>query len=237
MTNSQVTSDVVNSLRAVTLDDRISERFVLAKLRDCLGTYLKRENDVLRLYYYSDIFTTISCLEMEPIDSQSCLGIDIPKVNTYMWSKEVIPTIYSYKNGPIIREIFPIDEGNSYQPSSPIDFIKVTKREFQGPLRYYWFRNGHLVLPVDPNRLTAPEAVLVTACFIEQNKALSLCTCNKVTCVDPMEDEFPCPPHLLSTVKQETLKDLFNFYKRNIIDALPDSDPNSKSEKPDVGSK
>ena len=50
-----------------------------------------------------------------------------------------------------------------------------------------------------------------------------------------MDDEFPCPPHLLSTVKQETIKDLFNFYKRNILTNVDALDTNIKTEHPDAG--
>ena len=133
--------------------------------------------------------------------------------------------MYSYKNGPLVKEVFSVDEGNNYQPSSQIDFNKFLRRDFPGDLRYYWFRNGHLIIPNGPN------VVLFTGCFVQQSDALALCTCNEVTCKDYMEDEFPCPPHLVSTVKQETLKDLFAFYKRTIKDEVADLDSNNKTEK------
>ncbi len=230
MTNSSIISEVVNDVRAMQIDDRISERYVLSKLRSNLGLYLKRENDTLNLFYYDNIWTTIGCVKMEEVDNSVCLGATIPKVNKYMRSVDPIPEIYGYKNGPLVKEVMPIDEGTIYNPSSPNDFIKITKREFVGELRYYWFRNGHLIIP------NGPTGVHFSACFVEQHKALALCACNPVLCADPMEDEFPCPAHLLSVVKQDTIKDLFNYYKRNILDEVGDADTNVKTEKPNAGS-
>lgn len=231
MKNKEIVSEIVNDLRAMQIDDRISERYVLSKLKYFNGLFLKRENDTLRLFYYDNIWTTVECLQMEPIDVVKCLGVVIPKITSVMQSILPIPEIYSYKNGPLVKEVMPIDEGIVYQPSTIVDFNKILKREFIGDIRYYWFRNGHLVIP------NGPQAAHFTACFVTQSDALQLSTCNTLTCPDPMEDEFPCPPHLVSTVKQETLKDLFNFYKRNINDEVPDSDTNNKTERPDIGNK
>lgn len=230
MTNSNAVSEVVNDLRALVSEDRISSRYVLSKLRYFLGQYLKRENDTLRLYYYDYIWTTIQCVAMEEIDASLCLGTTIPKVTRYMQSTMPIPELYSYKNGPLIKEVLSVDEGSVFQPSSPIDFLKITKREFPGSLQYYWFRNGHLILP------NGPSGVHFTGCFIEQSKALSLATCNPISCPNYMEDQFPCPPHLFEIVRQETVKDLFNFYKRIVNDNIPDLDSNTKTEKPNAGS-
>lgn len=231
MTNKQIVSEIINDLHALQIDDRVSERYVLSKLRYYNGLFLKRENDTLRLFYYDNIWTNIECITMEEVEASQCLGVTIPKVNRYMRSVLPIPAMYSYKNGPMVKEVLPIDEGTSYQPSSPIDFIKITKRDFPGPLRYYWFRNGHLIIP------NGPEGVSMTACFEERWKALQLSSCNTPSCLDPMDDEFPCPAHLVSTVRQEALKDLFNFYKRNVNDEVPDLDTNNKTERPDIGNK
>lgn len=225
MKNKEIVSDIVNDLRALQIDDRVSERFVLSKLRYYNALFLKRENDNLRLFYYDNIWTNIECVKMEEVEASQCLGIVVPKVTRYMRSIAPIPAMYSYKNGPLVKEVLNIDEGQIYQPSSPVDFNKIVKREFVNNLRYYWFRNGHLIIP------NGPEAVHFTACFVEQYLALQLCSCNPVTCADPMEDEFPCPTHLVGEVKQQTLKDLYNFYKRNVLDNVPDLDTNNKTEK------
>lgn len=225
MKNKQIISEVINDLRAMTVDDRISERYVLSKLRSVNSQFLKRENDTLRLFYYDDIWTTIDCIEMEEVDTVSCLGFTNDKVTSFTRSVKPIPKMYSYKNGPMVKEVLAVDEGNVYQPSSPIDFGKVLKREFIGNLQYYWFRNGHLIIP------NGPKAVHMSACFVQQSDALELCACCDTICRDIMEDEFPCPEHLSFIVKEETVKNLFNFYKRNITDNVPDGDNNNKTEK------
>lgn len=226
MLNKEIVSEIINDLRALQIDDRISERYVLSKLRDFLGIFLRRENDQLRLYYYDYIWTTIDCLEMEEVSTTECLSTTNCKITKLTKSILPIPELYSYKNGPLVKEVFSVDEGVVYQPSTQMDFNKILKREFNNNFKYYWFRNGHLYIP------NGPDVVLFTGCFKIQSDALKLCSCNKIECIEIMEDEFPCPAHLLSTVKQETVKDLYNFYKRSIVDSVGDNDPNNKTTRP-----
>lgn len=215
MTNKQIVSEIINDLRAMQIDDRVSERYILSKLRYYLGLFLKRENDSNRLFYYDNIWTTVNCVEMEEVSVAECLGYTDCKITRVTRSKKPIPELYSYKNGPLVKEVFAINEGNDYKPSSQIDYNKILKREFKDKTRYYWFRNNHLIIP------EGPDVVLLTGCFIQESAALALC--EPETCLDIMEDNFPCPAHLQSVVKQETLKDLFNFYKRTITDTIPDA--------------
>jgi hypothetical protein len=224
MTNKEIISEVVNDLRALQVDDRVSERYVLSKLRYYNALFLKRENDQLRLFYDNNIWTPIDCLQMEPIDAVQCLDIRIPISTPFARSVHPIPEIYSYKNGPIIREVSPLDGAKTYLPSTPNDYLKIIKREYRDPnQRYYWFQGDHLVVANSQQlKLT------LNACFVDAAKAKLLNSCGT-------DQSCTAPGHLVGAVKQETLKDLFNFYKRNIKDEVSDLDNNTKTENASKG--
>lgn len=214
MTNKEVVADIVNDLRALEIDDRISERYVLSKLKHFNALFLKRENDSLKAFYYDNIWYTVECIEMEAVDQSECADDCIPKVTSYMRSVQRIPDMYSYKGGPMIRELMSLDEGNMYAYCTPKDYMNISKREFQGKKRYFWMRNGHIVIPN-----SSTQSVTLTACFVDQYRAAQISSGYNVVCVEPMEDEFPCPQHMFGVVKDEAMKDLFTYYKR--LDRTP----------------
>jgi hypothetical protein len=218
MTNKEAISEVINDLKALRVDDRISERYVLSKLKHYNSLFLKRENDQLRLFWYDNIWLTVECIDMEEVPYSECADIRIPNVNQFVRSKNKVADIYSYKNGPLVRELMSLDEGNLYHITTPREYANILKREFPGTKRYFWFRNGHLVIPK-----FSVKQVSITAVFKDPEKARAMSSCTD-KCMEPLEEEFPCPEHLYEVVKQETIKDLFTYYKRTIPDTTPNLD-------------
>lgn len=231
MTNKQIISEVVNDLRALQCDDHISERFILNKLRIYNSLLLKRENEQFRLYDDNNVWFPISCLQMEYITSSvvpdGSNSMVISKVRGYSRSISPLPQLYSSKAGPLVREVMSVDDGNSYQPTTPLEYARVLKREYQNKnIRYYWFdAQGRLILPQ-----SMVEVVQFTGAFLEPWRATLVDSCASSTCPDPLNDRFLCPSHLLSTVKEMATKDLYSFYKRTITDPVPDGDNNSKQD-------
>lgn len=258
MTNRELISEVIGDLRALQVDDRISERYVLSKLKRYNALFLKRENDQLRLYDDNNVWYPIECLEMEELDPKAypdgCKGSNvIGKIHNYTRSRFPIPQLYSSKNGPLIREIQTLDDAGIYQPSTPTEYARIINREYRNPnIRYYWFDGmGRLVIPN-----SATKMVTIVASFMEPWKALMIDACRNTyvqeistvpiddscsdttqtttvtaICPEPLDDPFLCPTHLISTVKEASTKDLFEFYKRTITDPVPDDDNNSRQDR------
>lgn len=226
----EIISEIVNDLRALGLDDRVSKRYILSKLKDNAALFIKRENDLYRLFNYQDIWTTIDCLEMEQSNQIECCCISIDRCKSFMRSKHKLPTIYTYKGGPLIREVMSIDGTFTYQGTTPLGYKRILDREFKDKsLRYYWFENEHLVIPD-----SEVNVVRLTAYFRDVSKLSSINSCNEDEnnkCINPLEEEFQCPSHLLSTVKTETINNLFHYYKRNVLDTNPNNDLNMKQGK------
>jgi hypothetical protein len=257
MTNRELISEVTGDLRALQVDDRVSQRFILSKLKTINALLLKRENEQLRLYDDNNVWFTIGCLEMQELSPASypdgCKGANvIGKIYNYTRSINAIPQIYSSKIGPIIREIQTLDDAGIYQPTTPTEYARIVNREFRNPnIRYYWFDGrGRLVIPNSSTKM-----VSITASFMEPWRAMLIDSCaqpnstvsttssgkecttgpqvitSSTACPEPLDDPFLCPTHLLSSVKEMATKDLYEFYKRNITDPVPDDDNNSKVDR------
>lgn len=218
----QIISEVVNDLQALGVDDRIPIRFVLTKLIGFNALFLRRE-EILRLYKYDNIFTPIECIRMIESDISECANVQ--KIHRYMRSEKKLPELYTCTSGNIIKEVISLDDGNIYYPSSTRDYSNIMNREFKSKKKYYWFRDGYLIIP------EGPELVSLLGCFIDTSKARSVSENYMYKCEEPLEEEFPCPSHLLSIVRQECVKDLFNFYKRIVPDEIPDLDNNTKTQR------
>lgn len=54
-TNRDIISEISESIRAKTPDDRVSNRYILSKLINKTSFYIKRENDLFRLFDYDNI--------------------------------------------------------------------------------------------------------------------------------------------------------------------------------------
>lgn len=257
MTNREIIAEVVNDLRAQQVDDRISERYVLSKLKNTNALFLKRENDKLRLYDDNNVWFLLECLEMESLDPKSypdgCKGTNtIGKIYNYTRSKYPIPQIYSAAVGPLVREVQTMDDSGLYQPTTPAEYAKIINREYRNPnIRYYWFDGSRrLVIPNSQATLVTMNAAfrdpwqvrLIDACRSTSTTEVStvpngdVCgptptVTSPTMCPEPLDDPFLCPEHLLSTVKESATKDLFEFYKRVITDPVSDNDNNSKQDR------
>lgn len=228
MKNSEVVSQIINDLRALSIDDRVSPRYVLAKAVANASLFIKRENDQLRLWNYIDLWTTIDCIEMVPANIKECCNISIDKCKFIMRSKHKLPGLFSYKNGPLIREVMSMDGNTIYYQTTPQSYKDILNREFVDKrLRYFWIENGYVIIPD-----SQVQMISLTGFFQNNYEAKKLNSCNtseEETCPDPLEQEFTCPPHLIQVVLEATTANLFNFYKRVVVDELPEGDNNKKT--------
>lgn len=227
MKNREIISELVNQLKALNYDDRISKRFLLSKLRDKASFYIKRENELLKLFNYTDIWTTVSCIEMNPANMVDCCCVNIPKCSKFMKSKYPLPDIYAYKGGPLIKSLLSIDGFYEYKLTTPLQYKDILNREFQNQnIKYYWIENNYIVIPDSEVRM-----VSITAYFKDRIEANKLNSCDddpSKACMSPLDDEFLCPSHILDMVKKDTIGELYQTYVRKVEDELEDDNTNTK---------
>jgi len=225
LTNRQIISDITSDLRASNLDDKVSKRFILNKLRSFATTYIKRDAESRRLINLTDLWTDVSCVEMCEYPLVDCCNEDIPDCTTVMRSKHKIPDTYETFYGEML-EVHNPTYAKEFRQTTPKGYKNIKLREFQDRrIKYYWLSNGYLIIPD-----SSVQVVTLRGIFENPAAALKLNSCAKDDdrCASTLDQPFVCPDYLISVVKQETLKDLFNFYKRITTDENPNLNNNIK---------
>lgn len=227
LTNRQIISDIVNDLRAVNLDDRVSKKYILTKLRDFAALFIKRDAELRRLLNISDIWVEVQCVELEQRPLVECCEIDIPNCTMVMRSIKKIPETFETTYKELLEVHNPI-YAKEFKQITPKEYKNIKSREFQDKrMKYYWISNGYLIIPD-----SLVEIVTLRGAFINPAEAKKLNSCDSGEdengCVSVLDQMFVCPDYLLPVVKQEVLKDLFNFYKRNVLDETPNINTNIK---------
>lgn len=225
LTNRQIISDIVSDLRANDLDDRVSRRWILNKLRDYAALYIKRDAEARRLFGLADLWVDVPCVELCEAPIVDCCEVDIPGCKTVMRSIKEIPQTYETLYREMIQ-VFNVEYAKEFRQITPQEYKNIIVREFKDPrIKYFWIQNKHLIVPD-----SLVKAVTVRGVFINPNdaKKLNSCLTEEEQCSPMLDQPFICPDYLLAVVKSETLKDLYNFYKRSVVDENPNVNTNIK---------
>lgn len=226
VTNRQIISDIISDLRAVNLDDKVSKRYILNKLRGFAALFIKRDTEARKLLNVSDIWLDVPCVELCEAPLIECCNIDIPNCKFVMKSKKKVSETYetSYKE---LLEVHNPTYAKEFRQITPKEYKNITAREFQDKrIKYFWISNGYIVIP--DSRV---EVVTLRGVFVNPAEAKKMSACLEQEgdeCVTLLDQPFNCPDYLVAVVKQETLKDLFNFYKRTVTDENPNLNNNVK---------
>lgn len=227
VTNRQIISDIVNDLRALNLDDHVSKRYILSKLRSAAALLIKRDADTRRLLNISEIWTVVPCVELCEVPLSDCCDIDIPQCQKVMKSRlrlpETLQTLYKE-----LIQIFNPKFSREFIFTTPQQYKNIIDREFVDPrLKYYWISNGHIVVPD-----ALVDTITIRGVFLEPARAKRMNSCiplEEQECISILDQPFTCPDYLVGPVKEQVLKDLFSFYKRNVVDEMPDLNTNLKT--------
>jgi len=210
MTVREIVALVRNELNSITLDDRISNRFIFNKIITYTDIILKRESDTRRLFNSTNLFTRIDCFDLKET-SVECSNIRLPKCKTFMRSVLPLPNFYSSIYGNLLI-IETIDGSNRFEQTTPENYKNISNREFKPKNGYYWINNNYLILPDS-------EVETVSLRYIPK------ITVNSCT---GLEQEIGIPAWLLSDIIKYTVVDIRNT--KNIVkDENPDLNSNSKN--------
>ncbi len=226
ITNRQIISDIVGDLRALNLDDRVSKKYILSKLRSYASLLIKRDADTRRLFRISEIWTNVPCVELCEVPIVECCDIDIPNCQTVMKSRRPLPELLETQNKELLQ-IFNPKYSREFKLITPQEYKNIIDREYQDPrLKYFWLDDGYIVVPD-----AMVTDVRIRGVFVSPADAQKLNNCvpsDQEACVSILDQPFTCPDYLVAPVKQETIKDLFGFFKRNVVDEEPDLNTNIK---------
>jgi hypothetical protein len=222
----QAISDIMVDLRAQNLDDKVSKRYIHNKLKDYAAIMIKRDADQRRILNISDIWTEVQCVEFCEAPIVECCNIDIPQCKNVMKSVKPLPETYEtfYKE---LLQIFNPLYAKEFKQITPQEYKDILAREFVDPrIKYFWIANKHVIIPDSKVEIAVFRGVFANPA---EAKKLNSCEAEDTNaCPGILDQPFICPDYLMPVVKQEVLKDLFNFYKRNVLDESPNLNTNKK---------
>lgn len=209
MTVKEIISLVKNELNSITLDDRLSGRYIFSKIIVYTDIIIKREADSRRLFNSTNLFKKVDCFELKE-SNISCSSISLP-CKSFMKSTIQIPDFYSSIYGNLLI-VSSIDESNRFEQTTPENYKNILNREFKPRTGYYWINNGYLVIPDS----------LVSNVSLRYIPKVSINNCTG------LEQDLGIPSWLLSDIIRLTVTDIRNT-KSITKDENPDLNSNIKS--------
>lgn len=193
MTLRQVCSDILESLSAKNLDDRLSYRYIKNILMDKAAYFVKQDAEMRKLLKLGDLWKKIDCVEMEPVSFSECIEVGC---KTMMRSKEAIPDSYQTGYGYALK-VFTVDYMKEYHLIQPMSYRDLVNRPYKGKTKYYWVEDNHIYTPD-----SEVESLVVLGMFKEDARLLDK------DCPKPLDSTFSFPDYIITIAKAETVKEI-----------------------------
>lgn len=204
MTNNELVSRVINGFNSLNKDSRIPKRFVL---RVAIGKAIELMAQKFRdrsLFRETNLYKTVSCVEMIEIDKFSCDIVEFRSCNKVMRSKDKLPPLVYSRWGSSLREVTNIDFSVDFHPTTPRKFRNDKRRREYGHDYFFYVKDGYLYLP-------DTDVLRVSLYLYSPNEydILKQDSCNgKSSCINPWDSEFLISDKLAETVVQMTRQEV-----------------------------
>jgi hypothetical protein len=207
MTNREAISRVKKILKEVNADSRFTNRLAYSMLKSAANFLVQKESDRLKLIKQTNLFTRLKCVDViEAPAIDPCCGI---KSKCKVWrTKDKLPSTYSDLYGPIIKNVYTIDHGETLIYIQPSDFERIANNPWKkkNDNKYYFYSDGYLYFPNKAYKKVEIEA------YFETNVISSCEEENK--CVRLLDQTFIIPGYLESALFQMVEKEIVETYKR-----------------------
>lgn len=234
MTNGEIVSRIINNIRAVNKDSRVSKRYVLKVAQTKSKFLLAQKLGDKSLFGNSDLFRTVRCFKMEKEDYIKCGILEFARCTSLMKSKEKLPETPFSKFGAGVVAVTTIDDSTVFEKITPHQF-KINKGRPNAKLfkkNYYYIQDGYLYLP--DSEIELVNVVLLPISEDEVNDKSTCKDCEDDSkdsggCKSVWDSKFICSDQLIESVIKDTLQEVF-MALRIPVDENPNLDSNIKSK-------
>lgn len=207
MTVRDAVSQIRSFFKLLSSDNDISDRAIAAELKSTSLQLIKQETDKRKLFSSDNIFTTIPCLEMEPVPISDCC--DYVSDCNIAKSKKQLPKVAENMYGLLVQGTFNLETKEKFNYIDPSRYVGLLHIYPEGKYnkKHWWIVDRYLYFN-DEN----VEKVKFSALFEEDfNPNDFNCNCEPDPCPpNPLDVEFHCPGYLvmrcLSLVRDTMLK-------------------------------
>ena len=224
MNNKKLVSRVELGLNSVNKDAKISKRYILDVAKSKATFLMAQKFRDRSVFKESNIFTSLTCFELESVDKYSCDIVEFKNCESLMKSVKKLPDLVYTRYGSSILEVTNIDYTKDFKPTTPYAYRKNKSRVEYIPELTHYERDGFLYLP--ESEVRSVSLVLYTPNSYDAEK---LSACKEDKCLNPWDFEFTCSAKVLEVVIQETIKEVSQIL-RIPEDENPNLDSNIKSK-------
>lgn len=207
-TINDVISRIRNSMKLVSEDAFITDRYIYSLVRKYGEALIYRDSQIQNIYKDNDKFKEIPCFPMREISviEPCCANIDTGCV--IMKSVYKLPNMVKLNSGSVIRSVSSIDYSTQCHVIQPSVYATMRKSSSfkYNKTKYYWIVDGYLYVPD-----VMWEAVRIQAMF-DDDISDFLCSDSSSNdgdeCKMRQEEEIFIPEHTLAEVEQMVLREM-----------------------------
>jgi hypothetical protein len=223
ISNHEFVSRVLNGLKGLTKDTRISRRYVLNIGKQKVTTYISQKLLERTIYREDNLAKVIPCVEMEAQDKISCPIVEFKRLDTLYRSKERIEGVVYSRFGSSVFLVESLDGNVIFNPATKRTVTNRVKRRFGSIDNVFYISDGYIYIP---DEIEAINVHLITLTDKETEEVSTCNNCDK--CKSVWDYSFICPDKILDPVVREVIQEVAVTY--NIpTDENPNLDSNIKS--------
>lgn len=226
-TNRKVIADVINGVKELNADSKLSKRKVYSTLFRKAKKLIDRDIRDRKLFKNADSFDTI-CLEFESVPLNKCAcKIDLNPDCTIMRSVEKVPKIFNSVNGPAVYYITTMLGNKEIKLTTPAS--AAVKSKIKGVSTIYAFIENEYMYTISDIEMLSITALFeddVTKykCgYVEEKESLLDCDgwLNKKTFI---------PDRLIDDTVLMTINELTQSFSKLNVDTLNNNNPNIETK-------
>lgn len=220
LTFRQVISDIIDDLKAVNLDDRISYRFIVSKFNSEIGYFLRLEAKSREFAKLQNLWKPIKCFKLKEVGLGECSIVD--QCTTLLRSEEKVPKVFDTNYGLLLKVL--TADGRTSIPliANSSEAADYTNRRWGKVQNLCYLEDDYLYFP--DSTLESIKLLLIPMDPYEVDKANG-----STGCSFPLDAEIPYPKYLVTLAKREVLNQLAGITKRVVEDEKGDENTNIKS--------
>ena len=198
-TNREAVDRVKNQFNLVSKDTKKSDRFILFTAKNIAESYISKRLNDKRLFRQDNLYTEITCIEMESIDVYKCDLVEFRSCNKLVKSKLKLPSLVYSKLGNTVKEVTSIDGKYLFKPNTISQYRRDSKRKQSKNLpKHFYVKDGYLYIP-DSELKTVN--IYVLSLDLYESEEISSC---REGCKSAWDYEFVAPSDLLEQILRET---------------------------------
>lgn len=229
ITNNEFASRVINAVKALNKDTRISKRYVIETGKIKANFLMVQKMDELTMSREDGVITTIDCFRLKADNVKECDIFEFRRCKSLMKSCKKLPKGLFGKSGSGIISVSNIDGSKNYHYITPKQYALLDDRSLhrRRNMVFYFVKDDYLYLPESRNELV--EISMITFDTWEADKC-SECENKTEKCESALSAKFVCPDRFLDLVVRDTIQEIASITMRIPADENPNLDENQKTQ-------